>query len=172
MELPITLAAAEGIIREWEGGGQIVLKLLAVLALVALLPAAFPGVRVVHLDSPGGRVGEGKKLHALIRAHKLDTYVETSCQSACTLAFTAGRERILLKGATLGFHRGRLVSAKTPHARKLGDVRRQPTERHRTVVRLPVVLAFGHAFERAAASGRAPFNQSSLPLDFTSWPSE
>lgn len=65
-----------------------------------------PGVRVVHLDSFGGRIGEGKKLNALIRARKLDTYVETKCMSACTLAFAAGRERILRKDAVLGFHRG------------------------------------------------------------------
>ena len=65
-----------------------------------------PGVRVVHLDSLGGRIGEGKKLNALIRARKLDTYVEAKCMSACTLAFAAGGQRILRKGAVLGFHRG------------------------------------------------------------------
>ena len=66
----------------------------------------FPGVRVVHLDSLGGRIGEGKKLNALIRARNLDTYVETKCMSACTLAFAAGEQRILRKGGVLGFHRG------------------------------------------------------------------
>jgi uncharacterized protein DUF4339 len=65
-----------------------------------------PGVRVVHLDSVGGRIGEGKKLNALIRARKLDTYVEAKCMSACTLAFAGGTQRILRKGAVLGFHRG------------------------------------------------------------------
>ncbi|MCP4619020.1 MAG: DUF4339 domain-containing protein [Bradyrhizobium sp.] len=67
---------------------------------------AQPGVRVVHLDSVGGRIGEGKKLNALIRERQLDTYVETKCMSACTLVFAGGRERILGKGAALGFHRG------------------------------------------------------------------
>ena len=65
-----------------------------------------PGIRIVHLDSFGGRIGEGKKLNALIRARKLDTYVETKCMSACTLAFAGGAQRILRKGAVLGFHRG------------------------------------------------------------------
>lgn len=65
-----------------------------------------PGIRIVHLDSLGGRIGEGKKLNALIRARKLDTYVETKCMSACTLAFAGGAQRLLLKGAVLGFHRG------------------------------------------------------------------
>jgi hypothetical protein len=72
-----------------------------------------PGVRVVHLDSLGGRIGEGKKLNALIRAHKLDTYVETRCMSACTLAFAAGGQRILMKGGVLGFHRGAFPGAKS-----------------------------------------------------------
>lgn len=70
----------------------------------ALLKAS-PGVRTVHLGSVGGRIGEGKKPFALIRAHGLDTYVETRCMSACTLAFAAGKERILRHGASLGFHR-------------------------------------------------------------------
>jgi hypothetical protein len=64
------------------------------------------GVRVVHLDSIGGRLGEGKKLNALIKSRDLDTYVDVKCLSACTLAFVAGRQRILKHGAQLGFHRG------------------------------------------------------------------
>jgi hypothetical protein len=64
------------------------------------------GVRVVHLDSVGGRLGEGQKLNALIRSRGLDTYVDVKCLSACTLAFVAGNQRILKQGAKLGFHRG------------------------------------------------------------------
>ncbi|MFX7559753.1 hypothetical protein ABTJ75_18850, partial [Acinetobacter baumannii] len=60
---------------------------------------AQPGIRVVHLDSVGGRIGEGKKLNALIRARGLDTYVEANCMSACTLAFAGGTQRILRRGA-------------------------------------------------------------------------
>jgi hypothetical protein len=66
----------------------------------------YSGVRTLHLDSIGGRIGEGKKLNALIRARSLDTYVEGKCLSACTLAFVAGQQRILRKGGSLGFHRG------------------------------------------------------------------
>src|SRR5262249_34289084 len=72
-----------------------------------------PGIRIVHLDSVGGRIGEGKKLNALIRARKLDTYVEAKCMSACTLAFAAGGQRILRKGAVLGFHRGAFPGARS-----------------------------------------------------------
>lgn len=67
---------------------------------------ASKGVRIVHLDSIGGRIGEGQKLNALIKNRKLDTYVDVKCLSACTLAFVAGQARILKRGARLGFHRG------------------------------------------------------------------
>jgi hypothetical protein len=63
-------------------------------------------VRVIHLNSVGGRVGEGEKLFNLIRGGKLNTYVSAKCLSACTLAFSGGVERVLLHGAVLGFHRG------------------------------------------------------------------
>lgn len=65
---------------------------------------ASPQIRVVHLDSPGGRVGEAVKLNKAIRDHNLITYVSGQCVSACTLAFAAGRERWLRDGAILGFH--------------------------------------------------------------------
>lgn len=63
-------------------------------------------IKVVHLDSVGGRLGEGKKLSEFIRDRGLTTYVSAKCMSACTLAFAGGRERYLLRGATLGFHKG------------------------------------------------------------------
>jgi hypothetical protein len=69
-------------------------------------------VRVLHLDSVGGRIGEGKKLNALIRERGLDTYVEGICLSACTLAFVAGKQRILRQGGSLGFHRGAFPGSK------------------------------------------------------------
>jgi GYF domain 2 len=63
-------------------------------------------VRVVHLDSVGGRLGEGAALNAVIKENGLTTFVATKCMSACTLAFAGGKQRILKKGAVLGFHRG------------------------------------------------------------------
>jgi hypothetical protein len=63
-------------------------------------------IRVVHLNSIGGRIGEGEKLYDLIRDTRLSTYVSAKCLSACTLAFSGGVERVLLHGAVLGFHRG------------------------------------------------------------------
>jgi GYF domain 2 len=63
-------------------------------------------IRVVHLNSVGGRIGEGEKLYNFIRDRRLTTYVSANCMSACTLAFSGGAERVLLHGAVLGFHRG------------------------------------------------------------------
>jgi hypothetical protein len=63
-------------------------------------------VRVVHLDSVGGRLGEGAALNAIIKENGLTTFVATKCMSACTVAFAGGKQRILKKGAVLGFHRG------------------------------------------------------------------
>jgi hypothetical protein len=63
------------------------------------------GIRVVHLDSIGGRIGEGKKLNALIKQRGLETYADVKCLSACTLGFVAGHQRVLKQGAQLGFHR-------------------------------------------------------------------
>jgi hypothetical protein len=61
-------------------------------------------IKVVHLDSVGGRIGEAVKLNSLIRERALDTYVAASCLSACTVAFAGGRNRVLRNGAHLGFH--------------------------------------------------------------------
>src|SRR6266436_4037246 len=61
-------------------------------------------IKVVHLDSKGGRVGEAIRLNSVLRAQGVDTYVSGGCYSACTIAFAAGRNRFLRKGAVLGFH--------------------------------------------------------------------
>lgn len=66
--------------------------------------AVSPNVKVVHLASTGGRIGEAMKVHQTIADNKLDTYVADRCYSACTLAFAGGRERWLGEGGELGFH--------------------------------------------------------------------
>jgi len=68
--------------------------------------AASRQITVVHLDSIGGRLGEGEKMFKLIRDRGLNTYVSSKCLSACTLAFAGGRERFLHRDAALGFHKG------------------------------------------------------------------
>jgi hypothetical protein len=61
-------------------------------------------IKVIHLDSLGGRIGEAIRLNKLIRENGISTYVSAECYSACTVAFAGGRTRILREGAKLGFH--------------------------------------------------------------------
>ncbi len=63
-----------------------------------------PAVRVVHLNSSGGLVGEGRRMMDIIQRHLLITTTDSYCLSACTLAFLGGRERYLAPNARLGFH--------------------------------------------------------------------
>lgn len=69
------------------------------------LVAKAPNLKVVHLNSGGGRLGEAIKLARLIHERGLDTYTSASCNSACVIAFLAGRQRWLKANAQLGFHR-------------------------------------------------------------------
>jgi hypothetical protein len=66
--------------------------------------AAYPNIKVVHLNSLGGRIGEAIRLNGVLRTQGVDTYVSAGCYSACTIAFAAGRDRFLKAGAPLGFH--------------------------------------------------------------------
>jgi hypothetical protein len=66
---------------------------------------ANPQAEVLHLNSFGGLGFEGERLFELIRSHGLTTYTSGWCYSACTTAFLGGRERLIARGARLGFHR-------------------------------------------------------------------
>jgi hypothetical protein len=61
-------------------------------------------VKIIRLNSLGGRMGEGHELHKLIRAHSLITYTANECSSACTIAFLGGQKRFIAAQARLGFH--------------------------------------------------------------------
>lgn len=63
-----------------------------------------PQARLLHLESPGGNLAQGRAMAALVRRRNLDTYVRGQCASACTLIFMAGRERWLRDDGRLGFH--------------------------------------------------------------------
>jgi hypothetical protein len=65
---------------------------------------AHPTVRLVHLNSQGGRIGEARRLADLIESRSLSTYTSSGCSSACTVAFIAGKERLIATDANLGFH--------------------------------------------------------------------
>tara|TARA_R110001583_G_C5647215_1_gene408372 strand:- start:801 stop:2540 length:1740 start_codon:yes stop_codon:yes gene_type:complete len=63
-----------------------------------------PSVKIIHLNSMGGRIAEAKKLALLVKKNKLITYSKTQCLSACPIVFLAGKEKLLGDSAKLGFH--------------------------------------------------------------------
>lgn len=75
-----------------------------------------PNLKVVHLASSGGRIGEARELARLIADRGLSTYTATACMSACTVAFIAGRERFLKTGGKLGFHRAAFAGVENSDA--------------------------------------------------------
>lgn len=70
-----------------------------------------PGVTTVAFDSTGGWIREGGLVGKVITEHKLNTYVERECSSACTLAFLGGRTRAIGPRARVGFHQARTVGS-------------------------------------------------------------
>src|SRR6185503_17987029 len=66
---------------------------------------ASPSIRLVHLNSNGGRLSEARKLRDLIAERGLTTFTATGCLSACTIAYAAGKTRLIGREAALGFHR-------------------------------------------------------------------
>lgn len=66
---------------------------------------ATPEIETIVLESPGGRIVEAVRIAKEVRERKLDTYVETHCQSACTFVFLAGVDRAATATAQIGFHR-------------------------------------------------------------------
>ena len=73
-------------------------------ALEGLLAEA-PSVRVLRLESGGGRVAEARGVARLVHRHELVTSAVRDCSSACTLVLLSATERYLEPGARLGFHR-------------------------------------------------------------------
>jgi len=65
---------------------------------------AMDHVKTVMLNSYGGRSIEAEQMADLIRARGLSTAVAQTCLSACPTVFLAGRERVLLGSARIGFH--------------------------------------------------------------------
>ncbi len=63
-----------------------------------------PNVTTISLESNGGIVFAGRSIAKLLEARSLTTQVKTYCYSVCTLVFAAGKKRMLLPGAEVGFH--------------------------------------------------------------------
>lgn len=70
-----------------------------------------PTVSTVVLSSGGGWIREGLMLADVIRKRGLSTYVEGSCESACTIAFLAGSTRAADPSARIGFHASRSIGS-------------------------------------------------------------
>ncbi len=63
-----------------------------------------PSIRIVHLNSRGGRVSEARRLRDLFASLGLTTYTSSGCLSACTIAYMGGQKRLIAPNAQLGFH--------------------------------------------------------------------
>ncbi len=85
-------------------------------ANVAAALAQAPKARLVHLDSPGGRVAEALAVRDLIAQHGLETYVEHQCTAACTVAYLGGKRRWLGSEAVMGFHSDKFGDSDGPAA--------------------------------------------------------
>jgi len=84
-------------------------------------------IRIVQLNSNGGRIEEGVRLGELIEARGLTTFTARECVSACVLAFMGGGERYLGAKGRLGFHQASYFGGE-------GDMARAGTERERQVL--------------------------------------
>lgn len=65
---------------------------------------AMGSVKLIHLNSDGGRISEAQLMARIIRQRNLNTYVPNRCLSACTIVFLSGRERLIAPQGRLGFH--------------------------------------------------------------------
>lgn len=83
-----------------------------------------PQARTVVLDSAGGSIGEALDIADMIREARLNTYVERSCLSACTLILLAGTDRAASPNARIGFHRPTFVGATSGDLPTLNSVAR------------------------------------------------
>jgi hypothetical protein len=60
----------------------------------------------IILNGPGGNLEAGYAIAEIVLEHGLATTVpeNTDCASACSIIFSAGRERVMENGSRLGFH--------------------------------------------------------------------
>ena len=61
-------------------------------------------LRVLQIESHGGRATAGMRIGRMIRRARLVTVVSTYCESAATYLFISGEQRIVTPGAKIGFH--------------------------------------------------------------------
>ena len=71
--------------------------------LEALLKSE-PSIREIELNSEGGDIEAAFYMADLIIDFELDTNVNGTCESACTLVLLAGEKRTVERGSWVGFH--------------------------------------------------------------------
>jgi hypothetical protein len=96
--------------------------------LERILAAALQ-VKVLHVNSPGGRLREAAYMAELVRKRGLVTYTSEICLSAGTLVFIAGKERVVSARAKIGFHQAWLPGM-TEWQRRSSDESLRQTMRH------------------------------------------
>lgn len=84
-----------------------------------LVLEANPKIKIIHLNSLGGRISEAIKLAALVSKYQLTTYTKTRCLSACPIVFLAGKEKLLGHEAQLGFHSASVGNASGSEVKEL-----------------------------------------------------
>ena len=73
----------------------------------------YPTIKVIHLNSYGGRVVEARLLKEFIEEKGLITSTNKGCLSACTIAYMGGVSRFIYGEKKLGFHRYGLADNQT-----------------------------------------------------------
>ena len=63
----------------------------------------------VELESNGGLIYAARALALTIEKYRLDTHVQNYCNSACSIAFIAGKQRTLSPAGKIGFHQYKLT---------------------------------------------------------------
>jgi hypothetical protein len=107
---------------------------------------AMGNLKVVHLDSLGGRISEAQLIGNVIRDRGLSTYVPHRCMSACTIIFLSGRERFISPESRIGFHQPNFPGM-------TDEVRRDAIAgEERRLRQLGVSAAFAHRANTAAPS--------------------
>lgn len=136
--------------------------------------AAAPAVRVLEIDSPGGRFREAQQLAGALRGQGWTVRVRGTCQDACTVVLMAGAVRQLLPGARWGIAQPVAVSS-NPLFKPL--VRQRLTALYaaagvpqglvKTGLAMPRDFQWHAAWDELAAAGVA--STLPYPLD-VSWP--
>ena len=79
----------------------------------------YPTIKVIHLNSYGGRVAEARLLKEFIEEKGLSTSTNKGCLSACTIAYMGGVSRFIYGEKKLGFHRYGLADNQTDFNKKV-----------------------------------------------------